>query len=128
MANKLYTLGYKDWSFYDFLDKVKELEVMVIDVRFVPKAYVAFWDTAHLGKTLKENYMHVPALGNRNYNDSSKPIQISNMEMGADIVIEEMNSGKDCLLLCACSDVNECHRKVVSEYIQKKTDCEIIDL
>ena len=128
MANKLYTLGYKSWSFYDFLAKVEELSAIVIDVRFSPKSYISFWDKKHLLNSLKENYLHVPALGNKNYYDLSKPIEIADIENGSRIVIEQLDSGVDCLLLCACEEVEECHRKIVSEFIQGKTGCEIIDL
>ena len=124
----LYTLGYKDWSFYDFLEKVEELGVTVIDVRFSPKGYNPFWSKSNLDKSLKSNYIHIQELGNKNYNDLLKPIEVVDIEVGSRQVIGYLDLDFDCLLLCACSDVDKCHRRVVSDFIQIKTGCEIIDL
>lgn len=124
----LYTLGYKDWSFYDFIEKVEELGVVVIDVRFSPKWYSPFWSKSNLDKSLKNRYIHIPELGNKNYSDLLKPIEIVDIEVGSRQVIEYLSLDFDCLLLCACSDADKCHRRVVSDFIQIKTGCEIIDL
>lgn len=125
---KLYTLGYKNWSFYDFIDKIKEIDAIVVDVRFSPKGYSPFWSKSNLDKTLKNKYIHIPELGNKNYNSPDKPIEISDIDYGTAKVLESVNLGFDCLLLCACEDVEKCHRKVVAEHIQSKSKCEIINL
>lgn len=124
----LYTIGYNSWTFRDFTQKVKDLSAMVIDVRFLPASYSPFWKKNHLDKSLGNNYIHLPELGNKNFNSPEKQIEIVDIESGTKKVIGYMELGINCILLCACEDVEKCHRKIISRYIQEKIGCELFNL
>jgi uncharacterized protein (DUF488 family) len=128
LTGTLYTLGYTDWSFYDFFDKVRNLNCIIVDVRFSPKGYNKFWEKENLSSAFQDRYMHEPKLGNKNYREPEKEIEISDLEMGAKTIIKLIKGGTNCLLLCSCSDYNVCHRKVVSEYMVKQTECQLVNL
>jgi DNA-binding Lrp family transcriptional regulator len=55
-------------------------------------------------------------------------IEILNLKDGVDEVLSLMDMGFNCILLCACEDVNKCHRKIIAEEIAKISGCEIVHL
>jgi uncharacterized protein (DUF488 family) len=65
---------------------------------------------------LKNRYRHVAALGNRNYKTHDK-IQIHNLEIGIRL-IESWNA--NVILLCACENLEKCHRRVVKNELEKR--------
>jgi len=125
---KIYTAGYKVWSFYEFKTKVEELgKILVVDVRYSPYSFNPFWTKKNLKKHF-ENYIHIANLGNVNYKNG-RPIKIYSLDKGCKQLLNSL--GKDynaCLLLCACEDVEKCHRKVIVEKLKVMTLCDIIHL
>ena len=124
----LYTMGYNNFSFFEFRDKLKSLDAIVIDVRFSPNSYSSFWGKDYLKDLFGDSYIHIKELGNKNYSDKSLEFDIPGLENGSKKVIELLEMGFDCILMCSCSDYNKCHRKIVAEYICEKTNCELINL
>jgi len=127
---KIYTAGYKNWSFYEFKTKVEELgNILICDIRYSPKSFHPFWTKKNLKKYFGKNYIHVKDLGNINYK-KDKPIEIANADKGCKDLMSKLDG--DCLLLCACEDVEKCHRKLVAVTLQSMlinaTNCEIIHL
>ena len=122
---KIYTVGYNVWSFYEFKIKIEELgNILVVDVRYSPKSFNPFWIKSNLKKHF--NYTHISDLGNVNYKNG-KPIKIHNLDKGCAKLLKLIGFD-DCILLCACANVEECHRKVIVEKLQTMTICEIIHL
>jgi uncharacterized protein (DUF488 family) len=66
---------------------------------------------------LKDRYRHVPALGNRNYQNDDAPIQIHNLEIGLRL-IESWDA--NVVLLCACEKPENCHRRVVRAALERR--------
>ena len=124
----LYTVGYNNFSFFEFRDKIKSLGVIIIDIRYSPNSYSTFWNKQYLEDIFGNSYIHLPELGNKNYKNPEKEFDIVDIEAGANKVIEYMDLGFNCILLCACGDVDKCHRKLVAEKIKEKSNCEIIHI
>jgi len=124
---KIYTIGYNAWSFYEFKTKIEELgNILIVDVRYSPKSFNPFWGKKNLLKHFKGNYVHIPNLGNINYKNG-KPIKVCNLDKGCKRLLKQIGDN-DCLLLCACEDVETCHRKVVANELYMLTLCDIVHL
>jgi len=122
----IYTFGYNSNSLQYFEAKVKELDAIVVDVRFNPNSFSPFWTRKNLEKCFS-SYKHVPSLGNKKYKEKGV-MEIVDLNSGCEEVISMMELGFNCILLCACLNLEECHRKIIAEEISKKTKCEIIHL
>ena len=123
---KIYTVGYNAWSFYEFKTKIEELDNILVDVRYSPNSFNPFWGKKNLLKHFKGNYVHIPNLGNVNYKNG-KPIKVCNIDKGCKQLLKQIGDN-DCLLLCACEDVETCHRKVVAAELYRLTLCDIVNL
>jgi len=125
----IYSIGYNAWSFYEFKSKVEDLgNPLIVDVRFSAKSFNPFWVKSHLEKVFGKQYIHIKNLGNINYSND-KPIKISNLSKGCEELVDIMNKqGCNCLLLCACEDVEKCHRKIVADHLVSIADFEIVHL
>lgn len=124
----LYTIGYNNFSFFEFRDKIKSLNAIVIDVRYSPHSYSSFWNKEYMTNLLGDSYMYIKELGNKNYKDKNLEFDIEDLENGSKKITELLDIGINCILMCSCFDYNKCHRKLVAEYIREKTNCEIINL
>jgi len=124
----LYTIGYNNFSFFEFSDKIKELGAIIIDVRYSPRSYNPFWGKKYLEDRFGNSYIHIPELGNKNYKNPDKEFDIVDIEKGFQEVSQYLDMEIDCVLMCACEDVEKCHRRIVSEYIGGKTSAKIIHL
>jgi len=127
----LYTFGYRGYStddLQDHLNNIDSLHSVVVDIRYVPYSkMMPFWSKENLQEKFGDKYFHIKALGNKNYKEKGK-IEILDLESGIEKLIFMMGLGFKCLILCACEDVLKCHRKFVSDEIQKRTKCEVIHL
>ena len=124
MVNNLYSFGYENKSFYDFKELVHD--AYIIDVRFMPNSYVAFWKQKFLQQDFKDDYVHIKELGNINYNNK-KQIKINDIEVGTKKLLELLEK-KDCVMLCKCLDYNVCHQKVIGDYLKEKHEIEVTRL
>jgi uncharacterized protein (DUF488 family) len=108
----LYTLGYLAWTPAAFVQRVEVLGAVVADIRFSPSSRHPAWRQTALKRTLEVWYHHVPTLGNRNYKGG--PVEIVDLDAGLEVV-HELLEASPVLLLCACRDVQRCHRRLVAE-------------
>ena len=115
MKTKLYTAGYKNFSFYELKTLVVDNSLMLVDIRFVPYTPLPFWSKAELEKVFGDSYIHVKALGNVNYNKSDPGFELSDYPSGLEVIRQLLEQGKKCILLCGCYDYDACHRKLVAE-------------
>lgn len=126
----LYTLGYNNFSFYEFATLVKEKELLIFDIRMNPYSYNSFWNKDKLAEyfnKIEKIYFHIQDLGNKSYNIKNE-FNIVNLEKGSNLIIDYMDLGFNCLLFCACKDMNACHRKIIAEFISNKVNCNIVNL
>ncbi|MCE5327874.1 MAG: DUF488 domain-containing protein [Planctomycetaceae bacterium] len=112
----IYTLGYTGWKIEDVQAAVDKVNGLLVDVRMMPRSRNPIWNSTSLAKRLPGQYLWLKQFGNRNY--KAGPIEIVNFEAGAATLLREIaGSGKSPVLLCGCSDVNICHRKILAEWL-----------
>lgn len=121
---EIYSFGYKNQRFSPFAEKLQEHKInAVIDTRFNPNCYDAFWQKKGLESTLplyRVEYLHFKDLGNKNYYDHNLPIEIKDLKLG----LQELNQtlkfrgiSKICLL-CTCSNIKTCHNNMIIKELE----------
>ena len=110
----LYTYGYAGQQPQQLNSLAESLDALVVDIRFRPSSRIPGWSGAQLQQLLGERYQPLPALGNRNYKGG--PVEFVDLESGINQV-GQLLALRPVILLCACADVNRCHRLVAAEAI-----------
>lgn len=93
---------------------LEAFDAMLIDVRFAPYSQVMHWRKVYLKVLLGERYRHVPNLGNRTFKENK--ITIQNLKLGIETVL---HLRKNCVLMCACDELKNCHRRFIAEELSK---------
>jgi uncharacterized protein (DUF488 family) len=130
---QIFTAGYKNFSFYQFRDKVRSLNALVVDVRFYPHTLLPFWDIDFLKTSLKHQYLHLKEFGNKEFRNEGEFI-IADIESGVEKMVELAREWDTFILLCACQDREKCHRKLVAERLENHrplwgdVDCNNIEI
>ena len=124
--NTLYTFGYQNAKNPESLLALAEKrEAVFADARFSPNSRNPMWGRARLALVLGERYVHVKALGNRNYKGG--PIDLLDPDAGAE-QISALLERSNVILLCTCWNVDTCHRKTAAEYVASKLGCHVVHL
>ena len=119
---KFFTTGYTGKEVGQLPRLLDFYEAILADIRFAPHSRHLQWTKNYLTLMLKNRYRHVPALGNRNYKTGG--IQIHNLEIGIRL-IESWET--NVILMCACEDLKNCHRRVVKNELEKR-GCEVREI
>jgi uncharacterized protein (DUF488 family) len=112
---KIYTTGYTGKNIAELPKLLDSLDAVLADIRFAPHSRHLEWRKNYLTLLLRHNYHHVPQLGNRKYKEGG--IQIHNLELGIRL-IESWD--KNVVLMCACAELENCHRNVVKIEFEKR--------
>lgn len=115
----LQTIGYTEPDAQARLDAFMAApNAALVDIRYSPRSR---WQPAFNQKRLIERYgdqyIHCKALGNINYNNREQGIKLADPEKGVVRVVELLQAGHAVMLLCACKDYEQCHRKVAYELV-----------
>jgi hypothetical protein len=114
--SNFYTTGYTGKAVEQLPGLLDFYDAVLADIRFAPHSRHLQWTKNYLALMLKERYRHVAALGNRNYKTAGA-IQIHNLEIGIRLI---QSWEKNVILLCACQDLENCHRRVVKNELEKR--------
>jgi hypothetical protein len=114
---KFFTTGYTGRQVEQLPELLDFYEAVLADIRFAPVSRHLQWTRNYLSLMLKNRYRHVAALGNRNYKTHGGAIQIHNLELGIRL-IESWET--NVILLCACAELEKCHRRVVKAELEKR--------
>src|SRR4029077_15098670 len=106
---QLYTLGYVGWRLDALQGTLEAHNAVLCDIRYQPYSRIPAFRKAHLQAQLGARYVHVQALGNRNYQGG--PVAIVDYQRGRRIVAGLLAQWGAAILMCACHEVEECHRK-----------------
>ncbi len=128
MNNTIYTLGYSGWKIEDVEAVVKHLDAILVDVRMVPRSRSAVWNGSTLHNRLGDRYVWLKQFGNRNYRGTVEQIEIADFPAGAVRLQAIAAGGRAIILLCGCPDVNQCHRKVLVEWLAQTWKAEVVHL
>ena len=113
---KFFTTGYTGRRVEELPGLLDFYEAVLADIRFAPVSRHLQWTKNYLSLMLKNRYRHVAALGNRNYKTHDK-IQIHNLEIGVRLI---RSWETNVILLCACENLENCHRRVVKNELEKR--------
>jgi uncharacterized protein (DUF488 family) len=110
----IYTAGYYGRRLDDFRAEVGRLGAVVVDIRLVPQSrFFPEWRKGNLEKVFGDRYRHVKELGNAGFKE--KRIEIVDLESGLEVVTR---IDGNAILMCACKDLNRCHRQVIGEALK----------
>lgn len=112
---KIFTTGYTGKRVEQLPAVLEFYEAVLADIRFAPHSRHLEWRKTYLALLLKNRYRHVPALGNRLYQTGG--LQIHNLELGVRLL---ESWGVNVILLCACAELEKCHRRVVKTEFEKR--------
>ena len=121
--SSFYTTGYTGKSVEQLSALLDFHDAILADIRFAPVSKHLQWTKNYLSIMLGDRYRHVSQLGNRNYKNGGA-IQIHNLEIGIRL-IESWRT--NVILLCACEDLENCHRRVVKAELEKR-GCEVTEI
>lgn len=114
MTNPLYTYGYiGNRDALKDLKRYAEAGCLIADIRMAPYSQRPDFRQGHLKKELGAAYLHLPALGNLNYQRAGKePIQINDLSNGLHS-LDALLQHQPVVILCGCKDHETCHRNIV---------------
>jgi uncharacterized protein (DUF488 family) len=111
-AQTVYSIGYAGVKVDVFCAFVKAHDLRVVDIRHRPFSRNAAYNRKALTARLGVRYVHIPALGNRNYKGG--PIALVDEAQGLERVRALLATGP-IALLCVCASAQTCHRTVVTD-------------
>ena len=122
-ARTIYTLGYRTDGTMRQLRHLVSQGCPIIDCRFWPYSKVPAYqqyNADRLSQTLGCYYLHMFALGNKNFN-KPEPFELVDQETGILSALCWLESlGKVCLL-CGCPDPAHCHREMIANLLLEKS-------
>jgi len=121
----IYTLGYSGWTVEQVVDVVNRLGALLVDVRYRRSSRRPGFGGRQLAERLGGSYCWIRQWGNKNYR--SGPVELVDFEAGVRLLAEQV-AGRPVILMCACADVERCHRKVVAERLAAHTGARVIHL
>lgn len=117
---KIFTTGYTGKNINDLKPMLEALDAILIDIRFVPSSRIMHWQKVYLKALLGNRYRHVQNLGNRTFKENKVTVQ--NLQLGLETIF---NLNKNVVLMCACENSENCHRRVIiTELDQKNIETE----
>jgi hypothetical protein len=114
--NKLYTMGYSHWSIDQLAIELERLGALLVDIRLNPYSSRSEWRKETLRQRLGKGYIWAGALGNRNYRGG--PIELAAPEKAIEPMRRHL-SERPCVLMCACSDWQQCHRRQAATFLAR---------
>ena len=116
---QLYTVGYAALGASEQLEELMDDPLMLlVDIRYAAVSrWYPKWSKKQLQERWGDRYTHEQRLGNVNYKRRDLPIQLYNPEQSVAGIVHLLEQGKSVVLLCACSDYETCHRKVVVDRV-----------
>jgi hypothetical protein len=112
----IYTAGYRGRTPEEVLSLARRLNAIVVDVRYRAQSRIRGFNKSELRRLLGERYLHVRALGNGNYK-SCGPVKLLDADEGVRIVGGLLCEGRNVLLLCACKELDGCHRRDAADLL-----------
>lgn len=106
-----YSLGYNNIKISNLKEFMKDNDTILVDIRYNPKSFSIFWNKKYLQNHFNDRYIHLKNLGNLNYKNG-KTFKILDLNKGIKELIKIINK-YNVIIMCACSDVNKCHRSII---------------
>jgi len=115
----VYSTGYlSGWTPDALAAAVAENGAVLCDIRFMPRSRVPGWNRAQLKRLIGAQYRHVKALGNQNYRGGE--IALVDLPGGLQQVEALLDEFDSVVLMCACRDLQRCHRRLVADEVGRQ--------
>jgi uncharacterized protein (DUF488 family) len=121
----IYTLGYNAWSRDEIAAKIDDLGAWLVDIRFSPRSARQGFDQRDLRADFP-TYVWVQELGNQAFKTGGA-IRLLDPRRGVERVAELLAS-RPVVLLCACRQVESCHRRVAADLVSSATGFPLVHL
>jgi uncharacterized protein (DUF488 family) len=120
----LYTLGYAAFgSDQELARLMADPRMLLIDIRFLPVSrWRPQWRKAALSAAYGRRYKHMRGLGNMNYKHRDRGIQLYDPDASLRQLRVWMREGYSLVLLCACSNYEQCHRRLVYDLLTQQQE------
>jgi hypothetical protein len=119
--NALYDLGYIGCNLPDLKAAVTTTGATLLDIRFSPYSRNPTWSGNNLVKVFGEQYVHCRSLGNENYKMAGmENVKFVDLDKGIIMICGLLQKGP-VIVMCACKDVNHCHRLLAVQEYEKRT-------
>lgn len=126
--HSIYTAGYTGQTPATLLAAAETLDAIIADIRIAPVSRNAVWNKARLAQAWGARYVHVGALGNRNYQGAyGEGILLADVETGV-AVIAELLEHQPVILLCVCANPATCHRTPAADAVAAHTGMPVTHL
>lgn len=122
---RIYTLGYSGWRIEDVEAALERLDAVLVDIRWMARSRIPTWAGGRMAQRLGVRYAAVRDLGNTNYKGTFEQIRILDFEAGLAAVRKITAGGQSVILMCACRDLDTCHRKGVAERLASALGVEV---
>jgi uncharacterized protein (DUF488 family) len=116
---KVFTFGYQGKRAADLLARLQQLDAVLCDVRLSPRSrWAPEWNQKQLAAQMGDRYLHLPALGNRNYRGDG-PVEIADLSSGLGTIFD-LAQTRSVVLMCVCSKLAGCHRETIAQALAER--------
>jgi hypothetical protein len=134
MPGTLYSIGYGSRQGRQELARLMRDQptCLIADVRLVPRSAIPGYTGEALSRRYPGRYWHLPELGNRRYQQARRQrpqagtqdhpmqeIEIVDLKRGLR-QLQILLQDHDVILLCGCSQEENCHRRVIRSALEKE--------
>lgn len=126
---KIIPFGYSVPGAMTHLDRLlQDEQTMLVDIRYSNVSQKKpEWSGDSLKGRYGKQYLHIKALGNKNYFRHGFPIEIDNLNAGIPRLLNGLQRGYTLILLCTCDEYERCHRKVIVDaLLEKMPDVKVV--
>jgi len=99
-----------------------ERSVLLIDIRYAARSrWYPQWNKSRLSARWGARYTHERGLGNANYRDRDKSVELVNPGPAVEGAVDLLTKGYSLVLLCACDgELTACHCREVVRLIEQR--------
>jgi len=115
----LWHYGYTGTDIDQLISVISDGGVL-LDCRMSNRSRAKKWEGYNLRNVVTENggiYVHAKGFGNANFRDSNAPMSLYNPDPFAKMAADYLKQGRHVVVMCACSDIDSCHRKLVLAFL-----------
>lgn len=125
---KVYSVGYTDLQAPRVVESLMgNPSTLLIDTRYSPNSRRPEWSKRALEQKYGARYRWAGQyLGNVNYQQKGS-IKLADPEAGISGLRMFLAKGYDLILLCACKEYEQCHRKTVIELLQQQEPMVVVE-
>lgn len=122
----IYTIGYATWQPEQIKAEVERLGALLWDIRMSPRSRRPEWQGSALRALLGPRYVHMAALGNKNYQGDG-PIELSAPQAAVGPALSVLGR-QPLVLLCGCRDYWNCHREAAADFLAEQINTDVTHL